>query len=98
MGDFEKAQDYYERALNIEFDTYAIMGLALISKAQGKYEDAVSSLRRLKQQDIKNYRIYVELADCCLKMGDKRQAVEVLEEFQKLGIRNAQVAEMLEKL
>jgi tetratricopeptide (TPR) repeat protein len=98
MGDFEKAQDYYERALNIEFDTYAIMGLALISKAQGKFEDAISSLRRLKQQDVKNYRIYVELADCCLKKGDKRQAVEVLEEFQKLGVRNIQVAEMLEKL
>jgi Flp pilus assembly protein TadD len=74
------------------------MGLALISKAQGKYEDAISSLRRLKQQDIKNYRIYIELADCCLKTGDRRQAVEVLEEFQKLGIRNTQVAEMLEHL
>jgi tetratricopeptide (TPR) repeat protein len=98
LGDYEKAQDYYERALNIEFDTYAIIGLALISKAQGKYADAISSLQRLKQQDVKNYRIYVELADCCIKTGDKRQAVEVLEEFQKLGIRNTQISEMLEKL
>jgi pentatricopeptide repeat protein len=74
------------------------MGLALISKAQGKLGDAVESLRRLKQQDSKNYRIYAELADCCLKMGDKRQAVEVLEEFQRMGIRNTQIAEMLGKL
>jgi hypothetical protein len=27
-----------------------------------------------------------------------RQAVEILEEFQRLGIRNAHVAEMLEKI
>jgi lipopolysaccharide biosynthesis regulator YciM len=74
------------------------MGLALISKAQGKYSDAIASLRRLKQQDPKNYRIFVELADCCLKTGDKRGAVEALEEFQRQGIRNTHVGEMLEKL
>jgi hypothetical protein len=28
----------------------------------------------------------------------RRQAVEILEEFQRLGIRNAHVAEMLEKI
>jgi tetratricopeptide (TPR) repeat protein len=98
LGEYERAQEYYENALNIEFDTYAIMGLALISKAQGKYEDAVISLRRLKQQDIKNYRIYLEIAECCLKLGEKRQAIETLEEFQRLGIRNTQINEMLEKL
>ena len=98
LGNYEKAQEYYENALNIEFDTYAIMGLALISKAQGKYDEAILSLRRLKQQDPKNYRIYIELADCCLKMGDRRQAVETLEEFQRQGIRNAQISDMLEKI
>jgi tetratricopeptide (TPR) repeat protein len=98
LSKYEKAQEYYESALNIEFDTYAIMGLALISKAQGKYEEAVVSLRRLKQQDQKNYRIYVEIAECCLKLGEKRQAIETLEEFQRLGIRNNQINEMLEKL
>jgi len=98
LGDYAKAQEYYENALNIEFDTYAIMGLALISKAQGKYDEAVSSLQRLKQQDPKNYRIYLELADCYLKMNVKRQAIETLEEFQKLGIRNTYISEMLEKI
>jgi tetratricopeptide (TPR) repeat protein len=98
LGNYEKAQEYYENALNIEFDTYAIMGLALISKAQGKFDEAIISLRRLKQQDPKNYRIYIELADCCLKTGDRRQATETLEEFQRLGIRSAQVSEMLEKM
>lgn len=98
LGDFINAQEYYERALNIEFDTYAILGLALISKAQEKYEEAIISLKRLKQQDQKNFRIYVELADCCLHIGDKRQALEILEESQKLGIRNGMITDMLEKM
>jgi tetratricopeptide (TPR) repeat protein len=98
LGDFEKAQDYYERALNIEFDTYAVMGLASISEARGKYDEAITSLQRLKQQDPKNYRIFLALANCCMKKGSKKQAVEVLEEFQRLGIRSVQIAEMLEKI
>ncbi|MCL2139992.1 MAG: tetratricopeptide repeat protein [Treponema sp.] len=98
LRDFEKAQGFYERALNIEFDTYAVLGLALISKAQDKFEEAANSLCRLIQQDSKSYRIYIELADCYLKNGNKQKAIEALEEYQRQGIRNAQVAEMLDKL
>jgi tetratricopeptide (TPR) repeat protein len=98
LGDFERAQNYYERALNIEFDIYAVMGLALIAKTQGRYVEAGTSLRRLIQQDSRDYRLFIELADCCLKKGDRNQAIEVLEEFQRLGIRNAQISEMLEAL
>lgn len=98
LGNFEKAAECYQNALNIEFDTYAVIGLALISKAQGKFDETVMSLRRLKQQDPKNYRIYIELADCCLKMGAKKQAIETLEEFQRLRIRSVQISEMLEKM
>jgi len=98
MGDFDKAQEYYERALNIEFDTYAALGLALISKARGNYTEAVVSLKRLAQQDSRNYRVFIEIADCCLKKGEKKQAVEVLEEFQRLGIRNNHITEMLESI
>ena len=98
MGEYEKAQDYYERALNIEFDTYAVLGLAMISKDQGKFDEAATSLKRLMQQDAKNYRIFLELANCYVKMGERRQAIAVLEEFQKLGIRNSHISEMLEKI
>jgi tetratricopeptide (TPR) repeat protein len=98
MNDFIKAQEYYERALNIEFDTYAVMGLALIAKIQGKYDEAGTSLRRLIQQDSKNSRLFMELADCFLKKGDKNQAVEVLEEYHRLGHRDTKVFEMLEAI
>jgi len=98
LNDYEKAKDYYEKALNIEFDTYAVMGLALIAKEQGKYEEAITSFRRLIQQDSRNFRLYIELSYCYLKSGDRRKAVEILEDFQRLGIKNQKIAEILESM
>ncbi|MDR0503093.1 MAG: tetratricopeptide repeat protein [Treponema sp.] len=98
LNNFEKAREYYEKALNIEFDTYAVMGLALLAKLQGNFDEAITSFRRLIQQDIKNYRLYLELADCYIKSGDRRSALEVLEEFQKLGVKNSKISEMLDSL
>jgi tetratricopeptide (TPR) repeat protein len=98
LEDYRQAVEYYERALNIEFDTYAVLGLAMVAKFQGRYDEAVESLKRLIQQDARNYRLFIELADCYLKKGEKNRAVETLEEFQKLGIRNNSIAEMLEHI
>ncbi|MDR3147264.1 MAG: tetratricopeptide repeat protein, partial [Treponema sp.] len=97
LEDYEKAVDYYERALNIEFDTYAVLGLALVARAQGRYTEAIESLGRLIQQDPKNYRLYLELSECHLKRGDKRQAQEALEDFQRQGLRNQAITEVLER-
>jgi tetratricopeptide (TPR) repeat protein len=98
LSQFDRAVDYYERALNIEFDTYAVLGLAVVAKIQGKYDEAAESLKRLIQQDPKNYRLYLELADCRLKKGEKHQAVETLEDFQRQGIRNNAIIELMEKI
>jgi tetratricopeptide (TPR) repeat protein len=98
LNDYDRAVEYYRRALNIEFDTYAVLGLAVVAKVQGKYDESTESLRRLIQQDPKNYRFYLELADCLVKMGEKTQAVEALGGYQKLGIRNPYVTDMLERL
>ena len=97
-GDYDTATEYYQKALNIEFDLYAVLGLALISKGQGKFEEAISSLTRIIQADPKNYRLYIDLADCYIKLNQKQKAIDVLQDFQKLGIRSQAVAEMLEKL
>ena len=98
LNEHEKAKEFYERALNIEFDTYAVMGLALLSKAQGKFEESIHSFARLIQQDSKNHRLYIELADCYIQTKDKKKAIEVLEEFQKLGLKNQKVSDMLDEL
>ncbi|MCL2805622.1 MAG: tetratricopeptide repeat protein [Treponema sp.] len=98
INEYEKAKTYYEKALNIEFDIYAVLGLALISKEQKKYDEAITSLKKLIQQDNKNYRLYYELSDCYLKKGDKKSSIETLESFQKLGIKNQKISDMLESL
>ena len=98
MGDYKTASEYYNKALNIEYDLYAVLGLALISKGEGRYEEAIISFSRLIQTDPKNYRLYMDLADCYVKTNQKAKAVEILESFQKQGLRSQAVAEMLEKL
>ena len=98
LKDYDTAKIYYEKAINVEFDTYAVMGLALLSKCNGKIDEAVTSFKRLIQQDNKNYRLYLELADCYLQTGEKVKAVDTLEEYQKTGIKNQKVSEMLESI
>jgi tetratricopeptide (TPR) repeat protein len=98
LNQFDKAVECYQRALNIKYDTYAVLGLAVVDKVQGKYDKAAESLELLIQQDPKNYRFYLELADCRLRKGKKHQAVEALEDFQRQGIRNNVVMEFLEKI
>ena len=98
LGDLEKAVEYYQRALNIEFDTYAVLGLAIVAKIQNRFDEAVESLKSLIQQDTRNYRLYLELADCLLRKGEKHQVIEVLEEFQRLGIRSTAVNEFLDRI
>jgi len=97
LENYELATMYYEKALNIEFDTYAVLGLAIIAKIQGRYDTAIESLRRLVQQDSKNYRLYLELADCFFKKNEKNKALEVLEDMQKQNLKNPQVTEFIEK-
>ena len=98
MEDYEKAADYYERALNIEFDVYAVLGLAVIARMQGKVADAIVSLRKLVQNDPKNYRLYLELSLCYQATGEQQKAQEILTDFQRLGIRNIYIQDAVTKL
>jgi tetratricopeptide (TPR) repeat protein len=98
LGQYESAAEYYERALNIEFDVYAVLGLSMIARLQGKFQDAIVSLKKLIQNDPKNYRLYLELAQCHLAMGEKQKALEALMDFQRLGIRNVYVQDAVTRL
>jgi tetratricopeptide (TPR) repeat protein len=98
MGEYDNANDYYTRALNIEYDVYAVLGLATIAKLQEKYLDAVASLSKLLQNDQRNYRLYLEIADCYIRANEKEKALETLVQFQQFGIRNPAISEMIERL
>ena len=73
-GDYATAAEYYNRAMDIDFDIYAALGLALICKGEGKFEEAADRLTQLVNGDPKNYRLYIDLADCYLKMNNKKEA------------------------
>jgi tetratricopeptide (TPR) repeat protein len=98
IGEYDKATEYYHRALDIEFDVYAVLGLAVVAKHEGRLDEAIDSLERLVAHDPKNYRSYIELADCYLLKHQKDRAIEVLREFTSYGIRNNRVTELLETL
>jgi tetratricopeptide (TPR) repeat protein len=38
LGMFDNAVEYYQRALNYEFDMYAVLGLAMVDKHKGNYK------------------------------------------------------------
>jgi len=98
LGDFEHAEDCYRKALNIEFDMYAILGLALINKQKGNYRETIESLEGLLKSDPKNHRLYTEIADCHVKLGERRQAIDTLQRFIRQGYKSHFVAEMYERL
>jgi tetratricopeptide (TPR) repeat protein len=77
LGDYDAAEEYYHEALNIEYDSFAVLGLAETAKAQGRYDEAILSLRRLLQQSPGDYRYIMELADCLEKNGQREQAEEL---------------------
>ena len=97
-GDYATASDYYNRAMDIDFDVYAALGLALICKGEGKYDEAIERLSRLVRDDPKNYRLYIDLADCYVKMGKKQNALDILSDFQRLGIRNQAINDYTEQV
>ena len=97
-GDYKGATEYYNKALNIDFDIYAALGLALICKGEGNYDEAIERLQNLIRNDPKNYRLYIDLADCYLRQNNRQKAIETLESFQKIGIRSTAINDLLDKI
>lgn len=98
MNKLDEAEKTYEKALNIEFDIYAVLGLALIHKARGHYEKAIDSLQAIVRNDPNNPRVYIEIAECYMGLKQKDEAIRILSNFQKRGIKNNSVADMLARL
>lgn len=97
-GDYKKAEEYYTRALDIDFDIYAAMGLALLCKCEEKYDEAISRFKNLIRNDQKNYRLYIDLADCYLKTNKKEKAIKTLESFRLLGLHSSAVNELIDNI
>jgi tetratricopeptide (TPR) repeat protein len=94
----DEAEEYYKRALNIEFDTYAVLGLALINKAKGNYLEALESLTGLLVNEAKNPRLYTEIAECYIELGNKDKAQAILARYLRTGQKNSRISELLDKV
>lgn len=97
-GDYRKAEEYYNKAMDIDFDIYAALGLALICKGEGRFDEAAERLKSLIRNDPKNYRPYIDLADCYVNLKRKKDALDVLRDFQTFGIHSNAINEMIEQL
>lgn len=88
LGEIDKAADYYRKALNIDFDTYAVLGLAIIDRNEGRVEQALASILDLIKREPQNHRLSLEAADCCERLGRPDEALEILDTWLELGIHN----------
>jgi tetratricopeptide (TPR) repeat protein len=88
LKEFDMERKSYERVFNTEFIIYAVLDIALIFKVQGKNDEAISSLKKIYQQDNRSYCIYAELFRFYLKNGENVKADDILEDFEKPEINN----------
>lgn len=98
LGRFEEAKKYYQQALDIGFDSYAMLGLAMIHKQQHEYREAIENMEALIEKDPRNHRLYTEAANCYLEQGDTKSALRILNRFEQLGIHNMYVSSLINKI
>jgi tetratricopeptide (TPR) repeat protein len=98
MGDLEHAEEFYKKAMAIEFDTYAALGLAIVHKEQGHYDKAIEALNKLLEVNIKNSRVYLELSDCYERQGKPAKAIRILYQFLEMGMNNLVIMDKYEEL
>ncbi len=98
MERYDEAEDFYSRALNIEYDMYAVLGLALVHKMRRQWESAVVSLRGILKNDPNNTRIYQELAECYIEMNKPEEAQVLLDQLLRRGVRNTWTQELIQRI
>jgi thioredoxin-like negative regulator of GroEL len=50
------------------------------------------------QSDASNPRLYVELAETYLDQGNREEALEVLVQFQRRGLRSHQISDLMARV
>ena len=98
LGRLDEAKEKYQAALKVEFDVYAVLGLAIVHKEQGQYQEAIDSLSDILANDPNNPRIYSEIAECQQQSGDRDAARATLKLFYRRGLKNQQISAMLNQL
>lgn len=95
---YDKAIPYYKKALSIDYDMYAVLGMALVYKEMKLYNEAINRLNQLRMQKPRHFRAYVEMADCYISMGQKENAEAILLSYLSMGMHNPMVEGKLRQI
>lgn len=98
IGQLDHARAYYERALNAEYDIYAILGLSLVSKLEGKWQQALKGLENLLEADRQLQRLYPDVLECYLALGDRQGMQRTIERFHALPAVNPAIAAQFDRI
>ena len=98
IGNLDDAENYYKKALNIDYDYYAALGLALINKEKGNYKKAIESLSRLYEMDKTNVRLVSELVECYKQTKDYEKGMSILKSYIDSGHSNSIITELYEEI
>jgi tetratricopeptide (TPR) repeat protein len=98
LNQHETAERYYRAALNIEYDTYAVLGLAMINRDKGDLDKAIESLESLSRNEPGNIRLHVELARCYEEKGDTATALDIVTRVEKKHGKNRDLTRLAARL
>ena len=77
MDDLERALHYYNKALDIGYDFYALVGSARVYTKLKEYANALEIYQRMADREKGNYRYYQELIAYWEAVGDDERAAQV---------------------
>ncbi|WP_103679744.1 tetratricopeptide repeat protein [Alkalispirochaeta sphaeroplastigenens] len=81
QDDLDQAEQFYRQALNVQYDSYAVLGLAIIHRKRKEYAEAIRGLEQLLESEPEGHRAVLELAACYEEQGKIPEALAVLSRF-----------------
>jgi tetratricopeptide (TPR) repeat protein len=92
LGEVEAARQLYHQALDVEYDLWAVHGLAQLARMEGRHAEAAETLESLLRYDSRLYRIFPDLLDSYQRSGNRTGAQHTVERFRRLYQVPAKVA------
>ena len=84
--------------MDIDFDYYAALGIAIIEKERGNFDDAIDMLTKIFIIEKNNSRLLIELAECHRLNDNKDQAVKLVKRSIDDGNNNPCIIEYYDDL
>lgn len=77
LKEYDKALSFYERAINIEYDFYAYLGIALTYEQMGNIPKSIEIFNNIENHENNNSRFYYEYIKFCQRNSMKDKAKQL---------------------